>query len=584
MGRISLRVGRAALETPINEDTQAMTHTWSSEQQAIFTWFKEPSAQRNLVVRARAGTGKTTTILEAINGAPEKRILLAAFNKTIAEELQSRMRNPAAESKTLHALGFSYLRAARPKVKVDNKDRKWTLAKAVCPRSTPYNVLRLVADLHTKGREIAPRLIEQDPSTATDALAEIALEAELTLREEDAERYSDYQVAEWALAAMHLAKDQTDSIDFADMIFLPLVHGWVTPRYDLVVVDEAQDMSQPQLELAQRACRVSGRIAVVGDDRQAIYGWRGADSNSLDRLKKALNAVELGLKTTYRCPQLVVERAQQIVPDFVAAPSAPMGIVRSCLDARDTLLLEAKPGDFVLSRTNAPLVPLCLALLKQGKVARIRGRDLSAGLRKLCEQLERAGAKDIGQLRAALAEHFDRTAMTLNRRLERGELRQDVVEEMIERVRDNVDVIVALSDELVSLAELYARFETLFTGDDLSTACSRRCIAPRVSRPTVCGCSRPRSRPSAAVRTRATVGAAAPRKPTSATSRSHAASTSWCGCKGISSEVRPKAARLVVATGRERGCLRWRAHDCGWCDRGGCRVRGARRRPRAAQG
>jgi len=72
-----------------------MDRVWSAQQEAIFGWFG--SAGGNLVVRARAGTGKTTTILEGIGRAPEGKILLCAFNKRIAEELQTKVRNPAAE-------------------------------------------------------------------------------------------------------------------------------------------------------------------------------------------------------------------------------------------------------------------------------------------------------------------------------------------------------------------------------------------------------------------------------------------------------------------------------------------------------
>ena len=71
----------------------------------------------------------------------------------------------------------------------------------------------------------------------------------------------------------------------------------------MVVVDEAQDMTSAQLEIAVGACKRGGRVVIVGDDRQAIYGFRGADSGGLDRLKKLLKAKELGLTTTYRLPE-----------------------------------------------------------------------------------------------------------------------------------------------------------------------------------------------------------------------------------------------------------------------------------------
>jgi superfamily I DNA/RNA helicase len=97
-------------------------------------------------------------------------------------------------------------------------------------------------------------------------------------------------------------------IDFTDMIFLPVANNWIRPQYDMVVVDEAQDMNTCQLAIAQGLAR--NRVVVVGDDRQAIYGFRGADSGSLDRLKDELKATELGLTTTYRCGRGIVALAQ----------------------------------------------------------------------------------------------------------------------------------------------------------------------------------------------------------------------------------------------------------------------------------
>lgn len=451
--------------------------TWSPEQNDIFRWFAE--GKGNLVIRARAGTGKTTTIIEGISRAPERRILLAAFNKIIADELQSRLTNPRAEAKTLHGLGFSYLRRAWPKLNVDNR-RKWSLAKAVVPKNAPQSVLRCVAELCTKIREIKPHLVYWDTDKgrayaddgAWDTVTQMAFDYGHLLPSEDFDEdrgWTDGAVAQWALDAAEIAADRTDTIDFSDMIFLPLVHGMVFGRYDLVCVDEAQDMSAAQLELATKATRPEGRVCVIGDDRQCLYSWRGADASALDRMKGSLQAVELGLKTTYRCPQAVVAEAVKLVLDFVAAATAPVGIVRHALDVRDTLVREAGPGDFVLSRTNAPLVPAALTLLKNGKAARIRGRDLSQGLRKQVESVERSGVRNIDGLLAELDRQLDAEIRVINKRVERGEIDPSTGETAIEIAGDNRAVITALVEGIYSFAELYARFDTLFTGDDVSS-------------------------------------------------------------------------------------------------------------------
>lgn len=272
-------------------DTTKMDRTWSPQQIAIFDWFAAGRTAGHLVVRARAGTGKTTTIVEGISRAPEKSILLAAFNKEIARELQARVTGTSVEVKTLHALGLRYIKR-NWRVEVEDSDvaepRALRLAKQAAPNA-PENVQKLIARLHTKVRELAPRASAE----VIDELAsrfDILPDDEMESRGWDASRCSDA-----AYDAMGLATEQTSVVDYADMIFLPIANRWIRPWYDMVVVDEAQDMTETQLEIAQGACRRGGRICVVGDDRQAIYGFRGADSGSLDRLKQTLFARELGL-------------------------------------------------------------------------------------------------------------------------------------------------------------------------------------------------------------------------------------------------------------------------------------------------
>lgn len=291
-----------------------MARVWSAQQNAIFHWFEHPGA--NLVVRARAGTGKTTTVNEGINRAPESRIAYVVFNKRNQVEAQGKIQNPNAEVLTSHSLGFRAVKRYWEGVRVaSGSARVEALAEAVCGAQAPDPLKRLVGKLCTKVRELAPF------ATAAEDVYDIALQFDC---EPDAGWKTDgfdlHWVCDKAVEAAELAaaRKPATGIDFADMLFLPLRNRWLRPVYDLVVIDEAQDMTTVQLALARGAC--SGRIAVVGDDRQAIYGFRGADSESLDRLKAELQATELGLTVTYRCGKAIVERAQRLVPDFEAAP------------------------------------------------------------------------------------------------------------------------------------------------------------------------------------------------------------------------------------------------------------------------
>src|SRR5215831_18300682 len=147
--------------------------TWSPEQELIFNWFETPTG-RHLVVRARAGCGKTTTIVEGANRAPERSILLAAFNKRIVQELSARVTNPNVTVQTLHSIGYAAVRRFWEGVRADfNSARADALAERVCGAKAPDAIKRLVSKLHTKGREITPH------ATTPGPLAQLARQFEL---------------------------------------------------------------------------------------------------------------------------------------------------------------------------------------------------------------------------------------------------------------------------------------------------------------------------------------------------------------------------------------------------------------------
>ena len=93
-----------------------MEHT--NEQKAIFNCVK--NTENHLIVIAGAGTGKTTTIVQAAQLLPQgTKAAFLAFNKSIATELAERLPHDV-EAKTFHAFGFAAIRAAGVKTKVNN--------------------------------------------------------------------------------------------------------------------------------------------------------------------------------------------------------------------------------------------------------------------------------------------------------------------------------------------------------------------------------------------------------------------------------------------------------------------------------
>ena len=128
-------------------------HSWSPYQQAIFAHFHPALPSTNLLISAVAGSGKTTTIVEAYNRALSTaipmsacgitttrppRVLFLAFNKAIADELAARNVNAS----TFHSLGMSALRSAGHKPTIS----KWKVADLIKSTLSP-DLLEDYADL-----------------------------------------------------------------------------------------------------------------------------------------------------------------------------------------------------------------------------------------------------------------------------------------------------------------------------------------------------------------------------------------------------------------------------------------------------
>jgi len=421
----------------------ASTRQWSDEQKAIFSHCE--TGEGNLVVRARAGTGKTTTIIEALKYL-DGTILLCAFNKRIAQELESRV-DGKAHVYTLHGLGFRFVRKAWPGVRVDD-ERGLRLAE---------RALRMVGKPPTKDWKMAVDRLssmvkEVAPFDAKKPDIIGALNTAYGCDEGLPNNYDREALIRATMEHLRLSAENDGTINFSDMLYVPLVNNQIYPCYDVVIVDEAQDMNRAQLDIALKVCRKSGKMIVIGDDRQAIYGFRGADSGSIDRLKKALNAHELGLKTTYRCPKSIVEKASAIVSDYRAHEQAPDGVIRNITPEK--LAHELAPGDFVLSRTNAPLLSVVLDCVRIGKPAKIEGRDIGKGLIGIIRKLHPVDVEELSVL-------IHEWAATCIDRAGGNESR-------IQQIMDQADVIRVLSEdvEVRSIADLERKIESFFTDDE----------------------------------------------------------------------------------------------------------------------
>ena len=182
---------------------------------------------------------------------------------------------------------------------------------------------------------------------------------------------------------LQLTIDNCQVIDFDDMSWLPIVLDMSIRRYDMLIVDEGQDLNCNQQEFILRAGR---EFLIAGDRHQAIYGFRGADTQSMTTMTERISGlsptIQLPLTMTMRCSKVVVEQAQEIVPEFTAHP----GNLPGYLDFQENTN-NAIPKDMILCRTNAPLISEAFRLINSNKPVEILGQSICTSLISLVEML-----------------------------------------------------------------------------------------------------------------------------------------------------------------------------------------------------
>ncbi|MBB6017045.1 UvrD-helicase domain-containing protein [Deinococcus radiopugnans] len=344
---------------------RAIPPHFTTEQRAFLSCVITTPA--HIFLRATAGAGKTTTLLEAAWQLGQPGVYFA-YNKHAVADLQPRLPRPV-RARTLHAHGLGLL-------------------------NSQTAGLELVRD---KGRQVAARVLRSPraPVYAAARAWDIAREEGLlTLTQTDAERLaarSDWRGLPHELQdlipAMHDAGDHlwqdARSADYTDMLWLPVRHGYGQHSLRLALVDEAQDLTPLRQQFVQHLLGLpdatdAGRLIFVGDSDQSIYLWAGADPAALSRLKTAVNAVELPLSVSFRCPQEVVRYARAYSSFIQPAPQATPGMIEHV--SAETATYER--GDTVLCRTNAPLIRLALELMTQRVSVSVVGRDLEVRLRE----------------------------------------------------------------------------------------------------------------------------------------------------------------------------------------------------------
>ncbi len=349
------------------------------------------------VTRARiiapAGSGKTRVLTERARhvlnaGVPPESLLLVAFNKRAQEEMRARTTDhPGLRIQTLNALALSILNGT------NGFAGRGTRVQTISERD-----VRTIISTYVK----FPRKTNTDPVAAwIDALTEVRLGLRSPAMVErdyqgDLDGFADF----FPLYRQYLADRQL--VDFDEQIYLaiqvllrdPPARLAAERRAEVLLVDEFQDLTPAHMLLLRLLAGPMLSIFAVGDDDQTIYGYSGATPEWLIEFEDHVpDAVHHALEVNYRCPVPVVTAASNLLthnavrvpkairpgPHNVVAPQS-LSIVRvddQVGRVRDHIvaLLEAgvAPSEIaVLSRVNANLVPVHVALIEAGVSVAVR--------------------------------------------------------------------------------------------------------------------------------------------------------------------------------------------------------------------
>ncbi len=364
--------------------------TPSRYQQAILAAVSQPGD--HLVIMATAGAGKTTVLVQIASAQPvDARQLFIAFARDAAAELKRRL-PVGVDTRTVHSLGrfvlAEHLRSRNLELSPPQPGKYRRLARTALKAAfgqADADTAHFLSQLAT-----AVRLQLADPGDHA-VLAGLVEEAGLFLPVPAREVDRIFALLPGVID-QGVQEAERGLVDFGDMLFVPVRKRLPVPQFDLVAIDEAQDYSPVALELTLGLAAAGARLVFVGDPRQSIFGFAGADPAAMQRITERLDATVLPLSVTYRCPRLHVELARQLAPEIESAPDARPGSVRVVSEEELPGLLSA--GDLVLCRLNAPLVRLALQLTPAGVPVFVRGADLQKRLESLASQVFSAGIRD----------------------------------------------------------------------------------------------------------------------------------------------------------------------------------------------
>lgn len=448
----------------------------SKYQLAIIDWILR--GKGNACCNAVAGAGKSSSLFLVAKSLEEAgiqihEVKICVFGKENSLDLIRKFGKRWEQSiSTLHSAGWSLVKQelsiknSREFKVTNNKYRDIAASFDLLPAPGKSRMSLLTANKIVEKTDIFLKLIdlvrlynlEPDSETLEKLCKHHEIEGLL----------KPYECANQIKRCLLVGEQQASNkvaFDFVDQLWLPIKwelyrRSWFKP-YKFVLVDECQDLNAIQLELVCALAGKHGRILAVGDPRQAIMGFAGADCNSYQAICWRISAQELPLSICYRCPSSHIELVKQIFSSIPieVAPDAKLGSIEKI--AKNDVLEKIQNKDMVLSRKTAPLVSLCLKLIAAKKKAKIKGRSIGDSLKAEMKAIQDDFYFNWSEFNKSLDGYFAKKKATY--------YGLDDEEQKIEALVDKIEAIRAIYEachNAESIDDLMLEIDTIFSDEN----------------------------------------------------------------------------------------------------------------------
>jgi superfamily I DNA/RNA helicase len=414
----------------------------SPEQEVIFDQWK--NGKDHVHIEASAGSGKSTTLVWSMSMEKNPSSAMLAFGADIVRDIEPRCAENVTVG-TCHSFGRRNLAAKFGNNLFLQNDLVRNIICKEWPNLNPFDAPAKEKGAAFNKMNAFTGLVDKLRVNLTDETNE---EEVMNI----ANQYNidiDPDIVPLLPTVFDRLVENPKVIDFTSMLWLPIRMNLDIKKFDVVYADEVNDHNSLMIEFTKRM--TGERIMSVGDSSQSIFGFSGADPEAIQRLRSAFPGVELDLSVCYRCSKKIVELAATIVDKIKPYDKNPDGTI----EYRDKMDIDMPDGSMILSRKNANLIQPCFQLLKQGRKAIIKGKDIGAGLMSLISQLKASSIMDLQ----------DKIEEYRNKRVEKLMSYKEIKVSSIEQVNDQADCILAIAENCSDIGEVSKKIEAIFAQD-----------------------------------------------------------------------------------------------------------------------